>query len=60
VAKLWIYNQNQWSAIGAGVDSSVRAIGLIGTDVYVGGKFLTIDGITVNGIAKWNGACRRV
>src|SRR6185436_1985265 len=39
-----------------GASLSVRAIAVSPTgEVYVGGTFLTIDGLAANRIAKWNG-----
>ena len=45
-----------WSAVGSGSPSgSVSALKAIGSDLYVGGAFTTVGGITVNNIAKWDG-----
>ena len=46
-----------WSALGSGMDGSVYALAAdaAGT-VYAGGNFTTAGGVTVNGIAKWDGA----
>ena len=38
-----------------GMNSSVFALTLMGTDVFAGGNFTTAGGLTVNYIAKWNG-----
>ncbi len=38
-----------------GVGGTVQAIAVSGTDVYVGGSFVTAGEFVVNGIAKWNG-----
>ena len=48
---------------GAGANATVRAMiryevssgGGIGEQLYVGGEFTTIDGVAVNGIARWEG-----
>jgi len=37
------------------MDSSVEAIAVSGTDVYVGGYFTTAGGVSANRIAKWDG-----
>ncbi|MEO8285003.1 MAG: S-layer homology domain-containing protein [Chloroflexota bacterium] len=49
-----------WSALGDGIGnvgggSFVNAIGVSGSDVYVGGKFTEAGGIPASNIAKWNG-----
>lgn len=48
-----------WSALGTGMASSltpsVKTIKVYGTDVYVGGYFSSVDGVTASGTAKWNG-----
>jgi hypothetical protein len=45
-----------WNAMGTGVGSTVYAVVVSGTDVYVGGLFTQAGGNTANNIAKWNGA----
>jgi hypothetical protein len=50
-----------WNAMGSGVDSSVVAIESSGSDIYVGGGFTNAYffpgfGLTVNGIARWDGS----
>ncbi len=50
-----------WNAMGSGVDSSVAAIESSGSDIYVGGGFTNAYffpgfGLTVNGIARWDGS----
>jgi hypothetical protein len=39
-----------------GVTGYVRAIAVSGTDVYVGGEFSAVGGVTANNIAKWDSA----
>lgn len=57
------WNGTAWSALGSGVDplvplgSSVQAIAVLGNgDIVIAGSFQTIGGVTVNNIARWNGA----
>ena len=49
------WNGTNWSAVGSGVNSGVRALASSGTDVYAGGEFTTAGGSAANYIAKWNG-----
>ena len=54
-----IWNGTTWAELGGGVaggwdGTCVYAIAIRGSDVYVGGNFLTAGGTTVNGIAKWS------
>ncbi|HTV43549.1 MAG TPA: hypothetical protein VMF08_23500 [Candidatus Sulfotelmatobacter sp.] len=46
----------EWSALGGGVNGTVDAILVTNGIVYVGGDFTTAGGLTVNGIAEWNGS----
>jgi uncharacterized protein (TIGR03437 family) len=56
----WSTVTNTWSALGTsannGVIGSVRAIGVSGSLVYVGGIFTTAGGIPANNVAVWNGS----
>ena len=63
VYNIALWDGNAWSALGVGVDSSVNAIALSGSDVYVGGFFNLVCGstacgsgnVTVNHVVHWNG-----
>jgi len=56
------WNGSSWSALASGLthsggyNASVRAIAILGTDVYVGGVFSSAGGNPANNIAKWNGS----
>jgi hypothetical protein len=54
------WNGTIWSKLGAaGTDPNafglVNALVVSGSDLYVGGKYLMIGGVSANNIAKWNG-----
>jgi hypothetical protein len=46
-----------WSALGTGTQgsSAVLALAVIGNDLYVGGVFTAVGGVSASRIAKWNG-----
>jgi hypothetical protein len=57
------WNGSAWSTLGSGVNGTVDALAVSGSDVYVGGEFTQVCGYlclignnTVNHIAKWNGS----
>jgi hypothetical protein len=41
--------------MGTGVNSNVNAITVIGTNVYVAGRFSSASGVSASRIARWNG-----
>ncbi len=49
------WNGSTWSALGTGVNNSVNALAVSGTDLFVGGIFVIAGGNSANRIAKWNG-----
>jgi hypothetical protein len=51
------WDGNSWSALGSGMDFSVYALAVSGSNVYAGGGFSTAGGVSAtNRIAKWNGS----
>jgi len=55
------WNGSAWSALGTGMSGgSFAAVNALTTlpsgDLIAGGQFSTAGGVTVNGVARWNGA----
>lgn len=50
------WDGNSWSALGSGMNHTVKVLLVNGTNLYAGGSFTKADGVTVNRIAKWDGA----
>ena len=49
-----VYDGSEWTPLGTGVNSYVRAIGKYNGNIIAGGDFNTAGGGTANKIAKWN------
>lgn len=50
--------EGYWSAVGNGLNASVHAVELIGSDIYAGGEFTGVFGQVgdpLNKIARWDG-----
>ena len=56
------WDGNQWSDLGGGVLNSsdepgaVNDLVVAGSELYVGGNFVSIGGVAANSVAKWNGS----
>jgi hypothetical protein len=50
------WNGSSWSALGAGMNSSVCALAVSGSTLYAGGYFTTAGGSAANYIAQWDGS----
>lgn len=51
------FDGTSWTPLGAALGPwGVSSLAVIGSDVYVSGNFLSINGSTVNRVAKWNGS----
>src|SRR6185503_12153090 len=49
------WNGTNWSALGSGMNWSVYALAVSGSNLYAGGIFTTAGGTPANYIAKWDG-----
>lgn len=52
---LYVWDGHVWSVFGGGV-ANASTIVVSGSDLYVGGNFSAVGGVSANGIAKWNGS----
>ncbi|NVO03323.1 MAG: T9SS type A sorting domain-containing protein [Bacteroidetes bacterium] len=55
---MWSMSTLTWSGLLTGVtsaSSSVQALAVSGTNLYVGGKFTQVGGIGASNVAMWNG-----
>jgi hypothetical protein len=56
------WDGNGWSALGSGMSgeypdsTSVNALAVSGSDLYVGGGFTMAGGVSATNMAKWNGS----
>src|SRR5262249_31012347 len=55
------WNGSAWSRLGSGIidpytTAWIGSLALMGSDLYVGGRFTNAGGVTVNNVAKWNGS----
>jgi len=50
------WDGSSWSTLDAGIDGTVYALAVKGSDLYAGGAFLTASGIPANHVARWNGS----
>jgi hypothetical protein len=55
------WNGTSWSALGTGTNGQIRALAvytdpIAGPGLYAAGTFTTAGGMSVNNIARWNGA----
>jgi hypothetical protein len=61
VDKVAQWNGNAWSSLGMGLEDvsydlgKINAIAIFNQEVYVGGNFTSIGGVSANSLAKWNG-----
>ena len=51
-----VWDGDEWSALGSGLDGTVNTIALMGDDVFVGGEFENASGIEeADYLARWDG-----
>ncbi len=54
------WDGNAWTALGTGVDSTVKSFAVLNGKLYVGGSFSYAGLTRVNGIAMWDGSWHAV
>ncbi len=58
-SELTLWNGSSWSAAtrfaGTGIGPGIYAFAPDGTNLYVGGRFITAPGVSTTNLAKWNG-----
>src|SRR5437016_8195169 len=50
------FSDANWTRMGSGMNSTVWALAVSGTNLYAGGSFTAAGGTAANGIARWNGS----
>jgi hypothetical protein len=50
------FTDANWSSLASGMNGSVRALAVSGTNLYAGGSFTLAGGVPANYVAKWNGS----
>ena len=50
------WNGSSWSALGPGINGTVSALAVSGSDLYAGGSFTNAGGTAATNIAKWDGS----
>lgn len=50
------WNGSAWSALGAGLGATVRALTVYNNELIAGGDFTTAGGVNTSRIATWNGS----
>ncbi|MCE2880954.1 MAG: hypothetical protein LW636_01150 [Planctomycetaceae bacterium] len=58
-----LWNGSSWSALGTGLSGNVRSLALTpnpaspaGYDIFVGGSNLSLNGVEIGDVARWDGA----
>lgn len=50
------WDGSRWTALGSGINGTVRALAVSGGDLYVGGIFAMAGGSPANCVARWDGS----
>ncbi len=56
------WNGSGWSALGSGMErpengyAAVRALAVVGDDIYAGGEFSRAGGVAASNVARWDGS----
>jgi len=51
-----VWNGTNWTALGSGMNATVDALAVSGSNVYAGGYFTRAGGNFATNIAKWSGS----
>jgi trimeric autotransporter adhesin len=49
------WDGQRWNLLGEGTNGIVNAIAIVGSNIYVGGQFTTIGGVSARNLARWDG-----
>jgi hypothetical protein len=54
-SRIALWDGTGWQALGSGMDGAVRAVAIVGDQIYAGGDFSTAGGVPAPRLARWDG-----